>query len=84
LKAYKTFTLDPLRLLVFLRVNNIFDIKNETSVYDDTGTATRTGYEAIARQSKTPEYVNTISEYYNNPTMFSEPRRIEFGATIEF
>jgi hypothetical protein len=73
-----------LKLLFFLRVNNVFDIKNEMSVYDDTGTATKTYDEARARQSGAKEYVNSITDYYTNPTMYSEPRRIEFGVTLEF
>ena len=84
MKVYKSIAMDPLKLLFFLRVNNVFDIKNETSVYDDTGTATKTYDENRARQSNTKEYVNTISDYYTNPTMYSEPRRIEFGVTLEF
>ena len=84
MKVYKSIAMDPLKLLFFLRVNNVFDIKNETSVYDDTGTATKTYDETRARQSNTKEYVNSISDYYTNPTMYSEPRRIEFGVTLEF
>ncbi|MCX6136009.1 MAG: TonB-dependent receptor [Ignavibacteriales bacterium] len=84
LKMYRSITVDPLKLLVFLRVNNVFDIKNETDVYTDTGTATKTYDETRARTSGTKEYVNSITDYYTNPTMYSEPRRIEFGATIEF
>ncbi len=83
-RLYKTFHVDPVRLMVFLRINNIFDTLNELDVFNDTGTATKTYDENLARQSGAKEYVNTISDYYNNPNKYSEPRRIEFGTTIEF
>jgi outer membrane receptor protein involved in Fe transport len=80
----KVIPLDAVRLLVFLRVNNIFDIANETGVYDDTGRAGITYRENQTRKSGAREYVNTISDYYNDATQYSEPRRIEFGVTIDF
>ena len=83
-RLYKSFQVDPLKFLVFLRVNNVFDILNETGVFDDTGSATKTYDEDRARQSGVREYVTTISDYYSQPGKFSEPRRIEFGTTIEF
>ncbi len=83
-RMYKSIMIDPLKLLFFLRVNNIFDIKNETDVYDDTGRAGKTYDEVNARSTNSPEYVNTIKDFYIDPTNYSEPRRIEFGVTIEF
>jgi outer membrane receptor protein involved in Fe transport len=35
-RVYKSFVFDPVRLLLFLRVNNVFDIQNEVGVFDDT------------------------------------------------
>jgi outer membrane receptor for ferrienterochelin and colicin len=82
-RFYKTLTLDGIRMMVFLRINNIFDIANETGVYDDTGRAGATYDETRARLSGAREYVNTISDYYNDATQYSEPRRIEFGVTLD-
>jgi len=76
--------IDEIRMMVFLRINNIFDIANETGVYDDTGRAGLTYDETRARQSNAREYVNTISDYYVDPNQYSEPRRIEFGVTVDF
>lgn len=84
LRLQKSFKLDPVSLLLFLRVNNLFDILNEVEVFDDTGTATKTYDEDRARQSGVREYVTSITDFYNNPNKYSEPRRIEFGTTIEF
>lgn len=83
-RFYKIFPLDELRIMLFLRINNIFDIANEVGVYDDTGRAGLTGDESLARQSGAREYVNTIKDYFTDPTQYSEPRRIEFGVTIDF
>jgi hypothetical protein len=81
---YKMFDLDPLKLTIFLRINNIFDRRNENEVYGDTGRAGKTYDEDRSRQSKAAEYVNSIHDYYLNPSQYSEPRRIEIGATVEF
>ena len=39
LRAYKDFMLGNDRLSIFLRVYNLFDIKNQLNVYNDSGTA---------------------------------------------
>ncbi|MEW6061698.1 MAG: TonB-dependent receptor [Bacteroidota bacterium] len=84
-RIYKSFLFDPIRLLFFLRINNVFDIKNEVNVFDDTGRAGKTYDEdrALLTDSR-PAIRKMIKDYYTVPTNYSEPRRIEFGATIEF
>jgi outer membrane receptor protein involved in Fe transport len=86
LRAYKDFQFGLYKLSLFLRVNNLFDIKNQVNVYSDSGTADFTESEYLAKQDPTgrPALVNSVDEYYSNPTMYSEPRRIEFGATLFF
>lgn len=83
-RLYKTFKLDPVKLMLFLRINNIFDTKNELNVYTDTGRAGLTYAEDRAIASGSQQVVNTIHDYFVDPTQYSEPRRIEFGATVEF
>jgi outer membrane receptor protein involved in Fe transport len=83
-RLFKSFFMDPIRYLIFLRVNNLFDVKNETGVYGDTGRAGKTYAEDRALQSGAPQYVNSVHDYYIDPGQYSEPRRIEFGVTIEF
>ncbi len=83
-RVYKSFVFDPIRLLLFLRVNNIFDIKNETDVYGDTGRAGKTYEEERNRLNKVNPIINSLHDYYNSPLQYSEPRRVEVGATIEF
>jgi outer membrane receptor for ferrienterochelin and colicin len=84
LTAYKQFSLGWTNLVVFGRVINIFDIENETGVFDDTGRAGFTTDTERIRSLNTPTYVNTIEEWFSRPYFYSEPRRIEFGVTLEF
>jgi hypothetical protein len=84
LKAYKDFEISSYKISLFLRINNLFDFKTQVGVYSDSGTADYTSKENEYRSSNLPEYVNTVSEYYRNPKYYSEPRRIEFGATLFF
>ena len=80
-KAYKNFNLGPGELTLFLRVFNVLDQLNEINVFDDTGRAGFTRDEEIARATNPFEYINSLDEYYNNPTHYSEPRRVEIGMT---
>ncbi|MBI5726315.1 MAG: hypothetical protein HY965_00560 [Ignavibacteriales bacterium] len=83
LKAYKDFQVDPFRLSLFMRVQNLFDIKNQYDVYSDSGTADFTIDEKNAAGKQNP-VINSIDEYFRTPTMYNEPRRIEFGASFYF
>jgi hypothetical protein len=85
LRAYKDFIISDFRLSLFARVYNLFDIKNEINVYSDSGTADFTIDEFTKRNDDNPDkLVNTLDEYYRNPTFYSEPRRVEVGATFFF
>lgn len=84
LRAYKDFLFGDLRLGFFLRVFNLFDIRNQVNVYYDSGTADFTREEFQRRNQNNPEFVNTLDEYYRNPTYYSEPRRVEIGASFFF
>jgi len=84
LRGYVEFTVASLNVVAFARVFNVFDIRNELRVYDDTGRAGFTIDEARARASNPPEYVNSLDQWYQNPNQYSEPRRIEFGLNLEF
>lgn len=85
MRAYKDFVFGDFRLSLFARVYNLFDIKNEVDVYNDSGTAEFTINEFLRRNDDNPDkLVNTLDEYYRNPSFYSEPRRVEIGATIFF
>lgn len=85
LRAYKDFYFGDFRVSLFTRVFNLFDIRNELDVYTDTGTADFTIEEFQRRTDDNPDkLVNTLDEFYRNPTFYSEPRRVEVGASIFF
>ena len=86
MRLYKDFIIaDDFRLSLFGRIYNLFDIRNEVNVYNDSGTADWTIDEFSKRNDDNPdELVNTLDEYYRNPTFYSEPRRVEVGATFFF
>lgn len=84
LRAYKDIKFGAFKVSLFARVYNLFDIHNQVNVYNDSGTADFTIDEFLRRQQGNPEIVNTLDEYYRNPTFYSEPRRIEVGATLFF
>jgi len=84
LRAYRDFRLRDTHLKIFVRIYNLFDRKNELIVYNDSGTANYSRAEYIRRQQNLPEIVNTLDEYYRNPTYYSEPRRIEVGLSVSF
>jgi len=73
-----------LRVSMFARVNNLFDIKNQLNVYNDSGTADFTISEYNFAHDSNPDIINSINEYFRNPTYYSEPRRVEVGASIFF
>lgn len=86
MRLYKDFIIaDDFRLSLFGRIYNLFDIRNEVNVYNDSGTADFTIDEFSKRNDDNPDkLVNTLDEYYRNPTFYSEPRRVEVGATFFF
>jgi len=84
LKAYKDFVFGEYRLSVFARVNNLFDARNQVNVYNDSGTADFTLDQYLRKRQGLPAVVNTVDEYYTNPTFYSEPRRVELGASVFF
>ncbi len=84
LKAYYEFDLASVKCVAFARVFNVFDIRNEEQVYDDTGRAGFTLDQAQAQATNPNQLVNTLDQWFHTPTQYSEPRRIEFGLNLEF
>ncbi len=84
LRSYYRLAFGNHGMTFFVRIENLFDKLNHTNVYDDSGVADRTNQIQIALDQNTPEFVNTINEWFTNETFYSRPRRIEFGVTYEF
>ena len=83
-RVYKNFKLGGTTLSLFLRINNLLDIKNAYQVYTDTGLPNVSLAEEALIAANPPQRIATIQDYYTNPTFYSEPRRVEFGTTISF
>ncbi len=84
-RFYYDFILsENIRLSLFARVYNVFDIKNQLNVYNDSGTANFTIDEYYRNRDDNPDIINSVDEYYRNPNYYSEPRRVELGLSIYF
>lgn len=73
---------DNIKASFFCKIYNLFDVRNEMQVYNDSGTADFTLTEYLRRISGKPAIINSLDEYYRNPTFYSEPRRIELGFSL--
>jgi len=83
-QAFYAVSFEPLRFMLFLRVFNLLDTRNEVGVFDDTGRAGFTTDEARTLRTNPLQAVNTVQDWYRYPTFYSEPRRFEFGINMEF
>ncbi len=68
----------------YINIFNLFDTLNQVNVYNDSGRADRTGYEQDAINYNTDELINTVEEWFDNETFYSNPRRVEIGFRYEF
>lgn len=84
LRSFYRLVLGRHNMTIFLRVENLFDRLTQNSVYDDSGVADRTNQIQSAKNQNTPEFINTVDEWFNDETFYSRPRRIELGVTYEF
>jgi outer membrane receptor protein involved in Fe transport len=84
LRTYYEMTFDPFRIVMFVRVLNLLDIRNENDVFDDTGRAGFTTDAARIALTNPRQLVNSLAEWYRRPQNYSEPRRIELGLNLEF
>jgi outer membrane receptor protein involved in Fe transport len=78
---YKIFKLFGLNMQFFVKIYNVFDIKNELEVFGDTG---RAGYTLSTIYSGRPRGINTVKEYFTRPDFYSEPRQVVFGISFDF
>ncbi len=81
-RAYYELTIRPVKFIFFTRIFNLFDTRNQTNPYTETGRSDYSLWEPVAQATRL--YVNTAEEYYNDGSRYSEPRRIEFGMNLEF
>ena len=74
LNLYKNFNVAGTQIRTFLNVYNLFDRRNVNFVYNDSGVPTRP-----LRPVQSFE-----SLYYENPTAYREPRRVQMGLSFGF
>lgn len=80
LRLSKMVDIWKLKLNVFLKVYNLFDSKNELTVYSDTG---RAGYSLVSHYAgDRAGHVNTMEEWISRPDYYSEPRKVLIGFTV--
>ncbi|HWP82581.1 MAG TPA: TonB-dependent receptor [Bacteroidota bacterium] len=85
LNAFKNFALGPLNLVVFLKVFNLFDRRNEVEVFGQTGRATASVRALGAGPvNQNPGRVNTVEQFITRPDFYSEPREIQVGVELSF
>ena len=77
------------RLGLFIRVYNLFDLRNERYVFDDTGTAKYT-YEYRSNQESEQLIENygmpglhTWEDYVTRPNYYSSPRSFKLGLSLD-
>lgn len=84
LRTYYEIDLSALKIVLYARVFNLLDTKNEVGVFDDTGRAGFTTDKEKVEAIHPTEFVNNVDQWFIYPTNYSEPRRIELGMNIEF
>ena len=82
LKSYYNFTLfNKYQISAHINVYNLFDIRNELTVYNDTGRATYSLLPTYTPQISGPGF-NTLDEYLVRPDYYSRPRQIKLGFSL--
>jgi len=96
LKMEKYFSFGGIRYSVFLLVDNLFDIENETDVYSNSGKALYNA-NVIANPTEFNQIrtrinrgdpglipISAVDGYYNNPQNVSRPRLTRLGVSVLF
>jgi len=90
LRVFKNLSLGMFDVVLFAKVFNLFDTRNERYVFNDTG---RAGYTYATRSIEetdalTSHYgetgVHTWEEYQQRASYYSTPRSVQFGLSLEF
>jgi hypothetical protein len=81
LKLQKVIPLYGFNAVGYVKVYNLFDTRNENTVYLDTG---RSGYTLVSNYAGDVRGINTLADFLNRPDWYSEPRKVLVGLSIEF
>jgi outer membrane receptor protein involved in Fe transport len=81
-KSQYIYSFAGMDALVFLKVLNLLDTRNEEIVYNDTG---RAGYTISTALTGTIRGVNSLDDFFLNPSYhFSPPRQVLLGLTLTY
>lgn len=79
----RRFNLDKIDLTLFMNVYNVFDFRDETSVYSDTGSASYTtspGSDEPYNENR----IGTVEAWVTRPDWYTTPRQVQAGIQIGF
>lgn len=78
----RNFKIGRQTVSLFANIYNLFDRKNATNVYSDTGKPDYTM--EMLYIGKSPERVGTVKEVFTHPDWYRHPREIQLGAALNF
>ena len=82
MRSYYNFVLlNKFQVSAHINVYNLFDIRNELTVYNDTGRSTYTLLPTYTPQISGPGF-NTLDEYLVRPDFYSSPRQVKIGFSL--
>ena len=90
LKIERRVSIGSRTVSLFARVYNLFDIRNERYVYNDTGSAKYTyEYRSIQETEQFKAHygepgIHTWEEYITRPQYYSSPRSFKIGFSLDF
>jgi hypothetical protein len=84
LRLEKEFLIGTLRLSAFMYVYNLFDQKEERSVYSDTGSAEYTTYPRLSDVVYTSARIGSVEDLLMRPEWYVAPREVHLGFTVGF
>ena len=85
LRLYKDIPIGETTISVFLKVFNLLDLDNPTTVYDNSGDSQFT-FDQLDAEKINPKLYNgiTLDDFYTRADYYSEPRRVEVGVSYNF
>ena len=78
---YNFILLNKFQVSAHINVYNLFDIRNELTVYNDTGRSNYTLLPTYTPQISGPGF-NTLDEYLVRPDFYSSPRQVKIGFSL--
>jgi len=73
-----------LKLEFFINVYNLLDLRDETNVYQDTGTAEYTTNADPSRLPYNSARISTVEDYVNQQGWYTAPRQVHVGLLLGF